>query len=55
MTNDSKGREQEKKKWEEPTLRKVGTVGAVLHGGGGKLSIMADDSGDAPRKPKGQG
>jgi hypothetical protein len=44
-----------KKSWEDPALRKVGSVGAVLQGGGGKLSIVADDSGDSPRKPKGQG
>ncbi len=55
MRNDSKAKEADKKEWEEPTLRKVGTVGEVLRGGGGKLSVMADDSGDAPRKPKGQG
>ena len=44
-----------KKTWADPAIRKVGTVGQILHGGGGKLSITADDSGDAPRKPKGQG
>jgi hypothetical protein len=54
MTND-KARNPEKKNWEEPMLRKVGTVGEVLHGGGGKLSVMSDDTGDAPRKPKGLG
>jgi hypothetical protein len=27
----------------------------VIQGGGGKLSIASNDSGDAPRKPKGQG
>jgi hypothetical protein len=36
-------------------LELVGHVGDVLKmPGGGKLSIMADDTGDAPRKPKGQ-
>jgi len=40
--------------WEEPSLRKVGSVGEVLRGGGGKLSITADDMGDVG-KPKGRG
>jgi hypothetical protein len=40
--------------WQPPTLHKVGSVGDVFQGGGGKLSATADDTGDAPRKPKGQ-
>jgi hypothetical protein len=40
--------------WVPPTIQKVGTVGDVFQGGGGKLSAVADDTGDAPRKPKGQ-
>jgi hypothetical protein len=40
--------------WDRPTVTRVGTVGTLLQGGGGKLSIVADDTGDAPRKPKGQ-
>ena len=41
--------------WETPALRTVGSVGTVLQfPGGGKLSLVADDSGDAPRKPSGQ-
>lgn len=40
--------------WEKPTLERVGDVGAVFQGGGGKLSIQLADSGDN-RKPKGQG
>ena len=46
-------REDSRQAWEAPTLKTVGTVGQVLQGGGGKLSIEADDSGDAPRKPRG--
>ncbi len=34
-------------------LTEVGTVAEVVRGGGGKLSIVADDMGDV-RKPKGQ-
>ena len=41
-------------RWEKPTLRRVGDVADIVQGGGGKLSLLADDSGDAPRKPKGQ-
>jgi hypothetical protein len=41
--------------WEKPTLRNLGDIGQVLQfPGEGKLSLAADDMGDAPRKPKGQ-
>lgn len=41
--------------WETPVLRRVGDVADIVQfPGGGKLSAVADDSGDAPRKPKGQ-
>lgn len=39
--------------WEAPTLTEVGTLGEVLEGGGGKLSVPTDDMGDV-RKPTGQ-
>ena len=39
--------------WERPVLREVGRVGAVMQGGGGKLSTSNADPGD-PRKPQGQ-
>lgn len=42
------------KVWETPSLRRVGDVADIVQGGGAKLSLIADDSGDAPRKPKGQ-
>jgi hypothetical protein len=41
--------------WEPMKLTEVGTVAEVVQGGGGKLSIVAADMGDPPRKPKGQG
>ena len=53
MSNKAK-QQPAKKTWETPRLREVGTIGQVLRGGGGKLSIQADDTGDSPRKPKGQ-
>jgi hypothetical protein len=41
--------------WQKPTLQRVGDVGNVFKmPGGGKLSLLADDSGDSNRKPKGQ-
>jgi hypothetical protein len=41
--------------WQKPALQRVGDVGDVFKmPGGGKLSLMADDSGDSDRKPKGQ-
>ena len=42
-----------KQVWEPMRLTEVGTVGDVVKGGGGKLSIVAADMGDV-RKPKGQ-
>ena len=42
-------------KWEKPLVRQVGSVGDVFQmPGEGKLSMVSDDMGDAPRKPKGQ-
>ena len=40
--------------WTPMTLSYVGHVAEVIKGGGGKLSLQANDSGDS-RKPKGQG
>ncbi len=40
--------------WEPMALTDLGHVGALLQGGGGKLSPPAADSGDI-RKPPGQG
>lgn len=42
------------KGWVRPQLKYVGNVGEVLQGGGGKLSLQANDPGDS-RKPSGQG
>lgn len=40
-------------KWTAPTLSAVGTVASVLRGGGGKITVMTEDTGDTPRQPKG--
>jgi hypothetical protein len=45
---------RDRRRWEPPELMRVGTVGGVLQGGAGKLSVSAADSGDT-LKPKGQG
>jgi len=42
-----------KRFWEPMELSSVGHVSQVVEGGGGKLSIVADDMGDT-NKPKGQ-
>ena len=42
-----------RRRWHSPVVREVGTLGNVLKGGGGKLSIPQDDMGDV-RKPPGQ-
>jgi hypothetical protein len=46
---------QRRRPWEPPAVKTVGTIGQLLQAGGGKLSLAADDSGDAPFKPKGHG
>ena len=43
----------EKIRWQPIEFVYVGKIREIVRGGGGKLSIIADDSGDAPRKPKG--
>jgi len=43
----------ERRPWEAPAVRTVGTVSQILEGGGGKSSILASDSGDI-HKPYGQ-
>jgi hypothetical protein len=40
--------------WVRPQLTFVGNIGEVLQGGGGKLSLTANDPGDS-RKPSGVG
>jgi hypothetical protein len=41
-----------RRRWEKPELVTVGTVGEVLKGGGGKLSLTSSDTGDI-NKPTG--
>lgn len=45
--------ETKREEWLEPQLTSVGDVAEVIQGGGGKLSISAEDSGDGG-KPSGQ-
>lgn len=45
--------ETKREEWQEPQLTGVGDVSEVIQGGGGKLSISAEDSGDSG-KPSGQ-
>ena len=40
-------------RWEPIEFVYVGKVRDIVRGGGGKLSLVSDDMGDAPRKPKG--
>jgi len=57
MENSSKDTRStlRRRPWEPPAVKTVGTIGQLLQAGGGKLSLAADDSGDAPFKPKGHG
>ena len=43
----------QKRPWTPPTVKPVGSIAEVLRGGGGKLTIIANDIGDI-NKPKGQ-
>ena len=43
-----------RRSWVTPELNAVGTVGEVLRGGGGKITVVEADTGDTPRLPKGQ-
>jgi hypothetical protein len=36
-------------------LTLAGDVAQIVQGGGGKLSVFGGDTGDSPRKPRGQG
>ena len=45
---------RDRKPWQPPALKSVGTIEKVLQGGKGKLSPTAGDSGDS-RKPSGTG
>lgn len=46
-------RKTDRKPWMRPTVKPVGNVADVIRGGGGKLTIVANDIGDV-NKPKGQ-
>lgn len=45
---------QNRRPWRKPDLKAIGSIGSVLHGGGGKLSPSTFDPGDI-RKPPGLG
>jgi hypothetical protein len=45
---------QDRRPWEAPELKVVGTLSSVLQGGGGKLTPSPNDPGEV-FKPKGQG
>jgi hypothetical protein len=45
---------QDRRPWQSPELRSVGTLSAILQGGGGKLTPSPNDPGEV-FKPKGQG
>ncbi len=44
-----------RRQWVSPAVKLVGTIAEVLKGGGGKLSVAADDTGEALRKPPSMG
>jgi hypothetical protein len=44
---------ESKRPWQHMRLDYIGHIADVIQGGGGKLSIPSDDTGDILRKPKG--
>jgi hypothetical protein len=42
-----------RRQWVSPAVKLVGTIAEVLKAGGGKLSVVAADTGEVQRKPKG--
>jgi hypothetical protein len=54
MEATNKQTAQDRRPWKIPSVKTVGTIGEVLQGGGGKLSVTLNDTGDV-NKPKGQG
>ena len=42
----------QKRAWQAPALRPVGTLGALLRGGNGKVTVVTGDPGE-PRKVPG--
>jgi hypothetical protein len=45
---------QDRRPWQAPELKNVGTLSSILQGGGGKLTPSPNDPGEM-FKPKGQG
>ena len=54
MTISNANKKAGKQNWTKPVVKDAGTVAEILKGGGGKMSIETNDTGDI-RKPKGQG
>jgi hypothetical protein len=46
---------RERRPWEPPAVKPVGMISDMVQAGGGKISVVVADPGDAPLKPKGQG
>ena len=51
---DDVSKKATKPNWTKPVAKDAGTVASILKGGGGKMSVETNDTGDI-RKPKGQG
>lgn len=41
----------DRRPWEPPTLRRVGTVGSVLKGGTNKVTVVSGDPGEPQKIP----
>lgn len=54
VVNKQAAATHDRRPWERPAVKRVGTIGAVLQCGGSKHSPNVEDPGDARGKPPGQ-
>lgn len=54
VVNKQAAATHDRRPWERPAVKRVGTIGAVLQCGGVKHSPNMNDPGDARGKPPGQ-
>ncbi len=53
--NDSPLAKRDRRPWEAPSVKSVGTIAEVLKGGGGKLSVSGGDPGEHRKESGGGG
>jgi hypothetical protein len=54
MERDDKLATRQRRPWEPPALKAIGTISQLVQSGQGKTSANPNDMGDPPFKPPGQ-